>query len=214
MRFRDSSALALLLLAGCASDASGPGSAAAVVLRGPSQTLITGQVFGFLAAPDSTLVPLRGAEIVVYRVDSIPVDTVPVDTVPVDSVPPDTMLWSGLRLRRVLPTLTHLDSIPSDTIPVDTIPVDTIPVDTIPPDSNPPPPPVPGCGRTGEIVARVLTRGGGRFRIAGLPSAKYDLRITPAPGSPFGETFYCGVHLLERHPVELTIYLFPKWGVD
>lgn len=209
MRFRDSSALALLLMVGCASDASGPGGAAAAALQGKSPTLITGQVFGFTAAPDSSLEPLRGAEIVVYRVDSIPVDTVPVDTVPVDTVPVDSMLHSGLALRPFV-----LDSGMRDTMPVDTIPVDTIPVDTIPPDTNPPPPPPPpGCGRTGEVVARVLTRGGGRFRIAGLPQAKYDLRITPAGGSPFGETFYCGVHLLERHPVELTIYLFQKWGV-
>jgi hypothetical protein len=200
MRFRNSSALVLLLMAGCASDASGPGSAAAAALRGSSQTLISGKVFGMTAGPDSAVVPLRGAEIVVYRVDSIPVDTVPVDTVPVD-----TMLYGGLVLRPFV-----LDSGMRDTLPVDTIPVDTVPPDTNPP----PPPPPPGCGRTGEVVARVLTRGGGRFRIAGLPQAKYDLRITPAAGSPFGETFYCGVHLLERHPVELTIYLPARRGVD
>jgi hypothetical protein len=193
MRFRNSGALVLLLMAGCASDASGPGSAAESALRGHGQSLITGRVFGFTPAPDSALVPLRGAEIVVYRVDSIPVDTVPVDTVPVDS-----MLFGRLALRPFV-----LDSGMRDTIPVD----------TVPPDTNPPPPP-PGCGRTGEVVARVLTRGGGRFRIAGLPQAKYDLRITPAAGSPFGETFYCGVHLLERHPVELNIYLFPTRGLD
>ncbi len=195
MRFRNGSALAVLLMAGCASDASGPGSAAAAALRGANQTLISGRVVGLTPAPDSILVPVRGAEVVVYRVDSIPVDTVPVDTVPVDS-----MLYGGLALRPFV-----LDSGMRDTIPVDTMPPDTNP---------PPPPPVPGCGRTGEVVARAVTRGGGRFRIAGLPQAKYDLRITPAPGSPFGETFYCGVHLLERQPVELTIYLPWKWGVD
>lgn len=200
MRFRNSSALTLLLMAGCASDAAGPGSAAAGARWGTSQTLITGLVFGITPAPDSGFVPLRGVEIVVYRVDSIPVDTVPVDTVPVDTVPVDSMLYGGLVLRPFV-----LDSGMSDTLPLDTIPPDTIP---------PPPPPLPGCGRIGEVVARVLTRGGGRFRIAGLPQAKYDLKISPAPGTPFAETFYCGVHLLERHPVKLTIYLSPRWGVD
>jgi hypothetical protein len=196
MRFRNSGALALLLMAGCASDASGPGSASAGGLRGTTQTLITGQVFGISPAPDSNVVPLRGVEIVVYRVDSIPVDTVPVDTIPVDTLPVDSMLHGGLVLRPFV-----LDSGMRDTLPVDTMPPDTNP---------PPPPPPPGCGRTGEVVARVLTRGGGRFRIAGLPQAKYDLKISPAPGAPFAWTFYCGVHLLERHPVDLTIYLPPK----
>jgi hypothetical protein len=196
MRFRNSSALALLLMAGCASDASGPGGTAAGTLRGTGQTLITGQVFGIIPAPDSNIVPLRGAEIVVYRVDSIPVDTMPVDTIPVDTVPVDSMRNGGLVLRPFA-----LDSGMRDSLPVDTMPPDTNP---------PPPPPPPGCGRTGEVVARVLTRGGGRFRIAGLPQAKYDLKISPVPGTPFAETFYCGVHLLERHPVDLTIYLSPR----
>lgn len=194
MRFRNSGALALLLAAGCASDTSGPGSAAVAALRGNAQTLLTGTVLGFTPAPDSSASPLRGVEIVVYRVDSIPVDTLPVDTLPVDS-----MLQSGLVLRRFV-----LDSGMQDTMPID----------TVPPDTNPPPPPPPGCGRTGVEVARVVTRGGGRFRIMGLPQAKYDLQIIPPPGSPFVGTFYCGVHLLERHPVNLTIYLFQHWGVD
>jgi hypothetical protein len=64
------------------------------------------------------------------------------------------------------------------------------------------------------VVARVLTRGDGRFRIAGLPPAKYDLQISPPPGSPFAGSFYCGVHLLERHPVELRLYLPPVIGAD
>jgi hypothetical protein len=208
MRFRNSGVLALMLMASCSSDASGPGSGAAVLPR-PEHTLLAGRVLGLSAGPDSTLIPLGGAEIVVYRVDSIPTDTVPVDT-----VPGDTMLWSGLAVRPYLGDLGMLDSIPVDTIPPDTMPVDTIPVDTIPTDSTPPPPPPSGCGRTGEVVTRVLTRPGGRFRIQGLPPAKYDLRITPASGAPFGRTFYCGVHLIERQPVELTIYTFATQGED
>jgi len=117
--------------------------------------------------------------------------------VPVDTIPVDSMLQSGLVLRPFV-----LDSGMQDTIPID----------TVPPDTNPPPP--PGCGRTGQEVARVVTRGGGRFRIMGLPQAKYDLQIIPAPGSPFAGAFYCGVHLLERHPVDLTIYLFRILGLD
>ncbi len=194
MRFRHNCALALLLMAGCASDTSGPESAAASALRGNTQTLITGTVFGFTPAPDSNAVPLRDVQIIVYRVDSIPVDTVPVDTVPVDS-----MLRSGLVLRPFV-----LDSGMRDTMPID----------TVPPDTNPPPPPPPGCGRPGVEVARVVTRGGGRFRIMGLPQAKYDLQIIPPAGSPFAGTFYCGVHLLERHPVDLTLYLFRLMGLD
>ncbi len=209
MRFRHNCALALLLMAGCASETSGPEGAAASALRGNSQTLITGTVFGFTPAPDSNAVPLRDVQIVVFRVDSIPVDTMPVDTVPVDTVPVDT--------------------VPVDTVPVDSMSQsglvlrpfvldsgmrDTMPIDTVPPDTNPPPPPPPGCGRSGVEVARVVTRGGGRFRIMGLPQAKYDLQVIPPMGSPFAGTFYCGVHLVERHPVDLTLYLFRTMGLD
>jgi hypothetical protein len=208
MRIRNSAVLTLLLMAACSSDAAGPASTASALL-GREHTLLAGRVVGFMADPDSTVVPVRGAEIIVYRVDSIPVDTVPVDTVPVDTVPPDTMLWSGLVLRRMLPNFGYLDS-----IPVDTIPPDTIPVDTIPPDSNPPPPPPPGCGRTGEVVARVVTREGGRFKILGLAPAIYDLRITPPKGTPFGRRFYCGVRVPEGQPVELTIFTFLRRGED
>ncbi len=185
MRYRHGGVWALLVLAGCASDGAGPTQEAGLV-RGASRTALTGQVLGFTVASDSSLVPVRGAEIVIYRVDSIPPDTIPVDSIPSDSAPNGSF---GPR-----PMLSESGT------------MDTFPVDTIPPDTTPPPP-IPGCGRSGEIVARVVTREGGRFRVLGLLPAKYDLQIRPPEGSVFGQTDYCGVHLLERQATELTIYL-------
>ena len=204
MRFRNTSVVILALAVACASDASGPMTSAMQLARGEG-TLLTGRVFGVKAGPDSSAVPVQGAQVVIYLVDSIPTDTVPVDTVPSDS-----MLWNGLVLRPFI-----LDSGVVDSIPVDTVPPDTIPPDTIPPDTNPPPPPPePGCGRTGEVVAQLRTGPGGRFRIAGLASAKYDLKVIPPQGSNFGTAFYCGVHLLPRQPAEIRIFLPPTSGLD
>jgi hypothetical protein len=202
MRVRHAWVLVLAMAAGCGSDASGPGGTATELARGAG-TLLTGGVLGVRPGPDSTTVAVRGAEIMIIRVDSVPTDTVPVD-----STPGDTMLWNGLALRPFMPDSGIIDSLPTDTLPPD-----TIPVDTIPPDTNPPPP-VPDCGRTGEVVARVTTGETGRFRIAGLLPGKYDLQISPPSGSAFGATVYCGVHLLPRQPAELRIFLPPKWGAD
>jgi hypothetical protein len=119
-----------------------------------------GQVFGVEFGLDSSTLLIPGAEVVISRIDSIPPDTVPVD-----SLPSDSLLWNGLVLRPAV-----LDSGTVDSIPNDTTPPDSFTTGTMPPDSNPPPP-APGCGRTGAVVAHLQSGGDSRFHLGGLAPA-------------------------------------------
>src|SRR5512143_424578 len=110
MRFGHTSVMVLALATACASDTSGPATSARRLAEG-EPTLLTGQVLGVKAGPDSSTVPVRGAEVVIYLVDSL-VDSIPTDSVPVDTLPGDSTLRNGLVLRPFVLDSGVVDSIP------------------------------------------------------------------------------------------------------
>ena len=72
----------------------------------------------------------------------------------------------------------------------------------------PPPPPIEGCGRPqDDVVADVQTDADGRFSINGVESAKYDLHVIPVDAGAFGDSWYCGVHMLPGQNVNLQLYV-------
>ena len=185
MQFRNTAgALALLLVAACASDSAGP--PVKNVGGGGDGARLAGRILGLTPAPDSTLVSIAGAQVTLVLVGPLPVDSLPP---PPDSSPPvppgDTMLWARL-------SLVHIQ-------------LDTI---VTPPDSlPPPPPPVVGCGRSGDTVTSVTSDALGAYEVAGLEQGVYDVLVTPPEGLGFGQGYYCGLQLRTGSPTETNIYV-------
>lgn len=194
-------ALLLGLMAGCGDQATDPGLSGGASSGRGGNSAILGKVVTLRFGRDSATVPVAGARVSVYFVDTIPSDTT--------GTPPDSGLVPLMQF------MAMLDSFPPDTLRPDSTlpppPPDTLPTDTIPPDTNPPPPPPPsGCGRTGELVGVVETDREGRFRLRGLRAGKYDLVARADSAKGLGTGYYCGVHLLPGQRAEVTIFLPPR----
>lgn len=192
MRFSrwQSGALLLGLMAGCGDQGTEP-----KVTGGSSQgenggSSIQGRVITMRFTPESTFVPVGGARVSVYLVDSIPDDTT--------GTPPDSSMVPLMHsaARRLGDFMALLDSFP--------------PVDTLPPDTNPPPPPPPvGCGRAGELVGVLETNRDGKFRIRRLRAGQYDLVVQADSTKGRGAGYFCGVHLLPDQRADVTIFVPP-----
>ncbi|HEY7681455.1 MAG TPA: hypothetical protein VH879_02320 [Gemmatimonadales bacterium] len=188
MRLHNAWAGLLLLTVACGSEAAGPDSKR-ISTAGGEQASLQGRVMGLTAGPDSTLVEVAGASVSLARIGSLPVDPPPDDPPP--PIPGDTMLT----VRSFGPGFL-LDQ-------------DTIGSPPEPPGGEPPPPPpsVVGCGRTGDVVAEPVAGGDGGFQVTGVEQGLYDLHVSAPDGSPFGDSYYCGLELRSGQPAEINIYL-------
>jgi hypothetical protein len=138
---------------------------------------ISGQVNGLTFGPDSTAVSVPSRVVVIFA-GSVPTDSLPFGQ------PDDPAAIQGRGL-----AFFH----------------DTTGSGFPPP---PPPPPVEGCGRPqDDVVADVETDADGSFSITGLESAKYDLHVIPSDAGAFGDTWYCGVHLLPGQNADLQLFV-------
>jgi len=138
---------------------------------------ISGQVNGLTFGPDSTAVSVPSRVVVIFA-GSVPTDSLPFGQ------PDDPAAIQGHGL-----AFLH----------------DTTGSGFPPP---PPPPPVEGCGRPqDDVVADIETDVDGSFSIAGLESAKYDLHVIPTDAGAFGDTWYCGVHVLPGQDAEIQVYV-------
>jgi hypothetical protein len=138
---------------------------------------ISGQVQGLTFGPDSTAVNVPSRVVVIFA-GSVPTDSLPFGQ------PDDPAAVQGRGL-----AFLH----------------DTTGSGFPPP---PPPPPVEGCGRPqDDVVADVETDADGRFSITGLESAKYDLHVIPSDAGAFGDSWYCGVHVLPGQTADVQLYV-------
>lgn len=178
--------LVTLALAAC-SDKSSPTLDPAAGLHGGNSS-ISGQVNGLTFGPDSTTVNVPSRVVAIFA-----------GPIPPDSLPfgPD----DPASIRHGLASL-------SDTVgPPPPPPPPPPPSDTAGP-PPPPPPPLEGCGRPqDDVVADVETDANGRFSITGLESARYDLHVIPTDAGAFGDTWYCGVHLLPGQTADVQLYV-------
>ena len=181
--------LATLVLAGC-SDKSSPTLSPSSGLHGGNSS-ISGQVLGVSFGPDSTAVTVPSRVVVIFA-GPVPTDSLPFGQ-PDD---PASIQWRGL-------AFLHDTTGPGfPTPPPPPPPSDTV---GLPP---PPPPPLEGCGRPqDDVVADVQTDADGRFSITGLESAKYDLHVIPADAGAFGDSWYCGVHVLPGQNADVQVYV-------
>lgn len=200
-RYWRSGALLLGLVAGCADQATDPELSGGSSREREGNSSIQGRVITLRFAPDSAYVPVAGARVSVYFVDTIPSDTT--------GVPPDSGLVPLMQLMAQIGSPRRAGIFqPDSNVPPP--PPDTLPTDTLPSDTNPPPPPPPvGCGRTGELVGVVRTNHEGRFRLRGLRAGKYDLVARGDSVSGLGTGYFCGVHLLAGQRAEVTIFVPP-----
>lgn len=197
-RYWWSGALVFGLMAGCGEQATDPGLSGGSSIGGNGRSSIQGRVVTLRFSPDSATIPVAGARVSIYLVDTIPSDTT--------ATPPDSGMVPLMQF------MAMLDPFPPDTLRPDSTPPPPPPppTDTIPPDTNPPPPPPPvGCGRTGELVGVVETNREGRFRLRGLRAGKYDLVARADSAKRLGTGYFCGVHLLEGQRAEVSIFLPP-----
>ena len=189
--------IAAAAAAGCSDSATPTGVASPVGGARSGGGGMAVSVVGFRVFPESTYVNVRGAAVLVSFVDTIPTDTT--------GIPPESLMVSGMLLDLFGQRPMLLDSFPTDTLPPDTIPTDTIPPDTNPP----PPPPLPGCGRTGVVVARGRTDEQGALRVTRLRPGKYDLKVTAPERSGLGTGYYCGAIVLNDRVSPVHVTLFP-----
>jgi hypothetical protein len=170
--------LATLVLAAC-SDKSTPTLSPASGLHGGNSS-ISGQVLGVSFGPDSTAVSVPSRVVVIFA-GPVPTDSLPFGQ-PDD---PASIQRGGLAFLH-----------------------DTIDPGFPPPPPPPPPPPVEGCGRPqDDVVADIQTDADGRFSINGVESAKYDLHVIPVHAEAFGDSWYCGAHMLPGQNVDLQLYV-------
>ncbi|HEY7028918.1 MAG TPA: hypothetical protein VH438_14995 [Gemmatimonadales bacterium] len=180
--------LAVLVLAGC-SDKSSPTLSPSSGLHGGNSS-ISGQVTGLTFGPDSTPVTVPSRVLVIFA-GSVPTDSLPFGQ-PDD---PASIQRRGLAFLH-------------DTTGSGFPPPPPPPSDTAGPPPPPPPPPLEGCGRPqDDVVADMMTDADGRFSISGLESAKYDLHVIPTDAGAFGDSWYCGVHLLQGQNVEVQLWV-------
>lgn len=183
--------LATLVLAAC-SDKSTPTLSPSSGLHGGNSS-ISGQVLGVSFGPDSTAVSVPSRVVAIFA-GSVPTDSLPFGQ-PDD---PAALQWHGLAFLH--------DTTGSGFPP----PPPPPPSDTTGPGFPPPPPPPPfeGCGRPqDDVVADIQTDADGRFSINGLESAKYDLHVIPTDAGAFGDSWYCGVHMLQGQNVDLQLFV-------
>ncbi len=198
-RFWWSGALVLGLMAGCGDSATDPGLSGGASRGGNGNSSIHGRVVTLRLAPDSATVPVAGARVSIFFVDTIPSDTT--------GTPPDSGMVPLMQFMAMLDPFPPMDTLRPDSGPP---PPPPPPTDTIPPDTNPPPPPPAGCGRTGELVREVVADRAGTFRVRGLPAGKYDLVARAEQGRNLQTGYFCGVHLLEGQRAEVNIFLPPR----
>lgn len=193
-------ALLLGLVAGCGDQGTGPGLAGGSAVGGDGNSTIHGRVFTMRFVPESTFVPVAGARVSVYFVDSLPSDT----TI---GPPPDSGMVPLMQFMAMLDFFPPVDTFPPDSGPPPPPPPDTLPTDTIPPDSNPPPPPPVGCGRAGELLAVVEANREGQFRFRRLRAGQYDLVVQADSGKGLGAGYACGVLVRPEQRAEVNIFV-------
>ncbi len=195
-------ALLLGLVAGCGDQGTDPGLSGGSAVGGSGSSAIHGRVVTMRFVPESTFVPVAGARISVYFVDTLPSDTT--------GTPPDSSMVPLMHsaTRRLGGFMAMLDSFPPDSGPPPPPPPDTLPTDTIPPDTNPPPPPI-GCGRAGELLGVVETNREGRFRLRRLQAGQYDLVVQADSAKGLGAGYACGVLVRPEQRVEVNIFVPP-----
>lgn len=194
-------ALAAASVLGCTDGAAPTDVGAVFGKEGGGRGGMLAQVNAFRAFPESSYIAVRGAVVEVQFIDTIPTDTT--------GQPPESLMVAGMPLDLMGRAPIGLDSFPTDTLPPDTIPTDTIPPDTIPTDSNPPPPPPPGCGRTGVVVARGRTDGNGALRVGRLRPGIYDLKVIPPERAGLSTGYACGSIVRNDRITPLQVTLFP-----
>ena len=182
--------VATLVLAAC-SDKSTPTLAPSSGVHGGTSS-ISGQVSGLSFGPDSTPVNVPSRVVVIFA-GSVPTDSLPFGQ------PDDPAAIRGRGL-----AFLHDTTGPGFPPP----PPPPPPSDTVSPPPPPPPPPVEGCGRPqDDVVADMMTDADGKFSVSGLESAKYDLHVIPSDAGAFGDSWYCGVHLLQGQNADVQVYV-------